>query len=366
MKKVLLFGPVLGSLENAYGGGTGGYTRKMLLYLRHFHSDKFSVRPCFHTVKGQYRYGFFVVRLLIDIWRFTIALIREKPDIVHILAQYRRAAPREFAIVWLSKLFGKKVVYEIKAGVFHTWYPAAGRLMQALARYCLRHSDAILCQGYPFMEFIEKNFGLPTVYYPNFMAENEITGSETALFQGPNLRLLFVGYAFREKGVFELVEACRRVAARGIGLELTLVGKEHPEFQAWLDQNLPELGFAVHRPGVLPHEEVLGTYASHDLYVYPTRHGGEGHNNTINEAMMNGLIILCTRQGFLGSILKPEFAYLLDSGGADELESILVHIHHNREEAREKGALARKYFLSHFTSQVAFGKLEKVYSSILT
>lgn len=359
-KTVLLYGPVVAKLEGAYGGGTGGYTRKMGLYLNYFRSEAFKMVPVFHTVKGQYRYGFFVVRFFIDLWVFLRGLIQLRPDVVHILAQYRTAVPREYALLILAGLFRVPVVYEIKAGVFVSWYQSTNPVFRYMSHFCLKRSKVILCQGMPYVEFLREKLGIEGHYYPNFVADEEIPAQIGPKLQEAVARVCFVGYAFRDKGVFELVEGCLK-ASKVVPIHLTLIGKEHEEFTQWM--NGLDLGdrFTVDRKGRLPHEQVLKEYQKNDIYCYPTRHKGEGHNNSINEAMMMGLVIITTRQGFLGSILSPERAYFLDEVATPQVQGVLEHIGTHREEAQEKSRKVRQYLLQHFTSSVAYAKLENHY-----
>ena len=356
----MLYGPVVAKLEGAYGGGTGGYTRKMGLYLNYFRSQDFRMVPVFHTVKGQYRFGFFVVRFFLDIWVFLKGLIQLRPDAIHILAQYRTAVPREYALLILAGLFRVPVVYEIKAGVFVTWYKSTNPVFRYMSHFCLKRSKVILCQGMPYVEFLKNELGIEGHYYPNFVADDEIPPQIGPKLAEETMRVCFVGYAFRDKGVFELVEGCLN-ASKVAPIHLTLIGKEHEEFTQWMD-NL-DLGdrFTVERKGRLPHDEVLIEYQKNDIYCYPTRHKGEGHNNSINEAMMMGLVIITTRQGFLGSILSPERAYFLDEVATSQVQGVLEHIGTNREEAIEKGLKVRKHLLQNFTSSVAYSKLENHY-----
>ena len=114
------------------------------------------------------------------------------------------------------------------------------------------------------------------------------------------MRTIYAGYCYEPKGVFLRLEA-RRAAAQGTPVHVTLVGKESPDFTAWLDEvepSLEGLPMTLDRRGVLPHAEVLSLYESHDAFVMPTAHPGEGHPNVVNEAMMARCTIVATRHGF--------------------------------------------------------------------
>lgn len=363
-KKILLVGPpVEQDLTASYGGGTGGYTRKMQLYLSNFQTSGFEQVPCFHTVRGQ-RYPFGLIgRFCIDLFRFLRAVRSERVGGVHLLGQYRGALLREYAIALVSRWLGIPYLYEIKAGVFIEWYESTNGFNQWLIRDLLRYASVILAQGQPYVDYLKKEWELDAVYFPNFVASAEWQPHRNQLFNSPTLRVLFVGFAFREKGVFELVTACRKLSVT-FPIQLTMIGKEEETFSTWLDQ-LPALpNFTIKRLGKLPHEKVLEAFAGNDVYCYPTRHTGEGHNNTINEAMMSGLVVITTRQGFLESIIGHDRGYLLEESTTKAITSTVREIMGDKEEAQKRAERAREHVQNNFLDKVAFAKLERAYQKM--
>ena len=364
-KIILLLGPPVGQeVRKGYGGGVGGYTRKMQLYLEHFISRNFKQVPCFQTVRGQsVRFGL-IGRLVTDMYRFIAGIRSERVAGVHMLGQYRGAVPREFMLALTCRLFGIPYLYEIKAGVFISWYQSTHFFNRFMIRFVLKNAAVVLGQGKPYLEFIRTHFGINGIYFPNFIATNELQTFASRALDEAQLRILFIGYAFRDKGVFELVRACRELADR-FTVRLTLVGKEHPDFKTWADGLAPQSRFQLIRKGRLPHPEVLKTYADHDIYCYPTAHQGEGHNNTINEAMMSGLVIVTTKMGFLESIIGTDRGYLMQTGSTAEIRQTIESILAEKEIARQKTANARKYLEAHFTDTAAFEKLETAYAKMI-
>lgn len=359
--KIMLCGPVLGNFERAYGGGTGGYTRKMKMYLELFRSDAYEFYPCFHTIRGQYRFGFFVVRFFLDLWFFVFDLFRINPDIVHILAQYRAAIIREYIWVCIARLRGIPVVYEIKAGVFIKWYQAASPLSRYFINYILRKSKVVLCQGKAYVNFVKSLTTSRVSFHPNFIDATQMPEHPKPLFPGEELKVLFVGFAFHAKGVFELVEACEKVAS-AFPVRLTMVGKEHPEFAAFLDQRRGVNNFSIVRKGLLSHKEVAEQYLQNDVYCYPTRHIGEGHNNTITEAMMYGMVVISTPIGFIGDIVQEHNGYPILDSSVESIVQALHTIYADRETARKKGAEAYETAKALYTTKAAFLRLEESYA----
>ena len=216
------------------------------------------------------------------------------------------------------------------------------------------------------MDFLKKTLNLESFYFPSFVPVNEIPQTVAPKLQNPKIKILFVGFCYEGKGGFELVEGCQLAAQKGLDLELTLVGEEAIEFSQWLDKlDYSHLSLKINRMGRLPHEKVLSIYQEHDIFCMPTRHEGEGHTNSINEAMMMSLVILCTRHGFLELVLGENCAFFLNSCSAEYIAKNLEYIHKNRSLAQEKASAARSKVLELFTSKKVFADLEKYYQYLV-
>ncbi len=359
-QKILLFGPRINNKKGSYGGGTGGFTRNMSAYLNFFEGDNFEIVPSFHTIRGASRLDFFVIRFFRDAFSFWRDIISVKPKGVHILAQYRMAIPREFMVVLMSKTFGKPVLYEIKAGAFMNWYKSTNTIFRKMMDFVLSNSKVVLSEGIPYLSFLKEEFNIEAHYFPNYVPSNEVPEKVPAKLSEESIKLLFVGYAYKDKGVFELIEGCN-LASKNTLIELTLIGKESEPFTEWLNGLDLNENFKINRLGVKPHDFVLDYFNKVDVYCYPTRHGGEGHNNSINEAMMMGLVIITTRQGFLGTVLSDERAYFLNEISPSEISKTIEKIHEDREGSKKKATNSRKHLIENFTSNIAYEKLNNHY-----
>lgn len=351
-RKVLLCGPRLQNKNALYGGGIGGYTRNMAVYLKYFNSDEFLLVPCFQTTRNKklFKVLQFPVRLVNDLYFFILCLIKEKPSIVHIMGQYRSAITREFFLVALSKLFRKKVIYEIKAGGFIKFYCKTNFFKRSFTKYILHHCETILAEGEIYIDFINNITKTNKCYYfPNFVPSDEVPDLTNSKFKSTILNVLFVGYCYEGKGIFELVSGLSFCAKNGGEIKLTIVGEESPEFKTWIDDYNCAGNLTIIRLGKLPHSEVLRHMSLNDVYFYPTKHSGEGHNNSINEAMMSFMTIVTTKTGFLTSVLADS-AYFLDEVNDQAIDNVVRHIITNKHEAIEKATKARKRLVEYYTS----------------
>lgn len=364
--RVLLVGPDLRDSTGAYGGGTGGYTRNMRAYLDGWTDERFDLIPCFHSVRadGTGIRGSFVVRAIRDCFVLVWCMLRHRPAIVHVLGQYRSALPREVLFAVLTRVFCCSYFYEIKAGQFDTCYEQRGLVYRGLVRFLVWLSSGIGVEGKRYIDFVKANFGRSSVYLPNICLDSEIPPHIKDRFDHDTLRVSFVGYCYDGKGVHELVEGCISAAKSGLAVSLTLAGAEAEDFAQWADglEICENLSFT--RAGKLSHAEILDLLGQTDLFCLPTRHPGEGHNNSVNEAMMMGCCVAVTRHGFLEDILTNDTGYFFRDCSSESVSDCLLEIGFDRTLATKKARQGNEFFKAHYTSSVVFSRVADAYTEL--
>lgn len=365
--RILVVGPPGVEAARAYGGGTGGYTRNMSVYLETLGGADVELVAFHHSVRGQARglAGLGPARMLGDTAGFLRAVMTARPDAVHVLAQYRGALPREWGQALICRALRIPFGYDVKAGAFAASYAGGGRVYRWMLGRVVGAASVVFAEGRATQAVLREAFGREAVYFPNFVPAEEVPETVPARLAGDAIRLLFVGFATRDKGVVELVEGAREAAQAGVVLELDVIGAESPEIAAWLDGLAAVDGLVLRRHGKRPHEAVLAAMREADIYVYPTRHPGEGHNNSINEAMMHGLVIVTTRAGFLGEVLADGAAYFLDKVTPGEIAAALGRIAGDRDGARRVARAARARLREDFTDTAARARFRAAYAGVL-
>lgn len=355
-RTILLYGPPFGrSIPNAYGGGTGGYSRNMEAYLQALTIQSYIFAPLFHTVRGEMKLGRItpIVRLIIDTWRIFSALIRSRPYAVHVLAVYNDALPREFVLAVLCVIFRVRLIYDVKAGNFMEEYERRGALYRSMAAVVVRSATLVLVEGRIYIDFIRRTFSRSVRYFPNFVPASEVPSRVADRFERDTTTVLYVGYCQAAKGVLSLLEGCASAVAKGAQIEVVLIGEEEASFTKLADEYLRDSPLRVSRMGRLPHDAVVEIMCASDIYCYPTMFVGEGHNNSINEAMMCQLTILTTRRGFLPEVLGQDCAVFIEDVSAESISEALLNIVADKAGSAAYGKRARARLLSDFTSTTA-------------
>lgn len=365
-KRILINGPFLEGKNFFYGGGIGGIARSVMVYLEGFKSDEVELRHCPHSVRKAGRLFFvaFPFRLVGDMFRVFVQGLRASG--IHILGQYRTAIFREFGIVCVCRIIRLPVLYDIKAGALIKWHESASLFSRSLFRFIIGSSRVILCEGVPYIDFLRNRFNQESHYFPNFVLSSTVPQLVPQRLVEKTIKVLFVGFCYEGKGVFELVKGCKLAVDKGVPVELSLVGQEAEDFKDFLDGYLPKHPqLQVNRVGKLPPDKVHTVYDHHDVFCMASRHPGEGHTNTINEAMMTGSVIIATHHGFLDSVLTDDCAYFLNELSPQKIATTLMQINNDRDGARLKASNARNRLIQHYTSDTYFEKLSRYYSTLL-
>src|SRR5205085_1734323 len=163
----------------------------------------------------------------------------------------------------------------------------ASRVSRLCTRVALLGARRILCQSETWRRFVIEELGFApaaAVVIRNWTATPELLeiGSQRAADRPAPVRLLFVGWLKREKGIFELMAACKHLASAH-KFTLDVVGEGHAsgEVRAFVARN--GLGSVVRFRGWLREAEVRALLGESDVLVLPS--WVEGLPNAMVEGM---------------------------------------------------------------------------------
>lgn len=263
-------------------------------------------------------YGAEIWTLTRAVLRFLRMMIRDRSyRIVHIHVSRGASFYRKLLFVAMANVFRKIVILHIHTGALREFYlDPKHRLRQILVRWGLRRSDLIVVLGACWMADVSRLAGsVPVRVLPNPAPEGcEAPPTRGDRVQKGNVvRLVFVGFLYRAKGVHELVQAVAKLLAEGLKVHMTFcgVGPELPKLQ----REVESLGIsrAVDFPGWLERNELAELLRAADIFVLPSY--SEGLPNALLEAMAAGLPVVCTSVGAIPDVCAHTGgAYLFEPG----------------------------------------------------
>ncbi len=148
---------------------------------------------------------------------------------------------------------------------------------------------------------------------------------------GSQTKIVFLSRVMREKGVFDLLNAVKKLNMSGHHLQLDIFGslvlnnRDYLLFNEYLDENIHYLGF-------VDFSSVVDVLSKYDLFVFPTRFIGEGTPGVIVESLIAGTPILSSNFPQAALLLKDgKDSILFDLNNSDDLLNKLTYIVENKD-----------------------------------
>jgi glycosyltransferase involved in cell wall biosynthesis len=243
------------------------------------------------------------LRLLVYVWKFE----RHRPDAVILFTAVGASVVEKGIMAWYARL----------RGVAALMFPRGGALMDACrrsgasrawVRLAFRGARKIVCQGPAWRDFACDLLGFKADDAPiiaSWTATDDLLrlGRERRTATRGAVRLLFVGWLNRDKGVRELLEAFLTVAQER-SCTLALVGEGDMSKEARGFVKSKQLEHIVTFRGWLDAAALRHEYAAADVFVLPS--WAEGLPNAMIEALAAGLAVVVTAVGSIPDVIANE------------------------------------------------------------
>lgn len=238
-------------------------------------------------------------RWFIDMGRYA-RVLAERPACIHYVLQRGRSLLREFPILTVSRFLGIRTIVDNRGGgIQDNLAENNHRVRKFLLRSILRNSDVLVMECVKDREFVKREFRREAAYVPNTIPESvfyRIRPAKMDIAAGEPIRIIYSGRYSTDKGVKTILQAMTSLSKRGVRAELHLTGESSDEEMSRLIREFcdtPPRGVRVVDHGWNV-QDLYGLISSCHIFLMPTTHYGEGHPNSVNEAMAAGLaMILC-------------------------------------------------------------------------
>jgi len=244
--------------------------------------------------------------------RFVRRLETQRPDVVLLFVAVGASIIEKGAMAWYARLRGVPAVM----------FPRGGSIVDAcrMSRFtrlwaglAFRGARKIVCQSEKWRQFAIETLGFAhrdVAVIRNWTATRELLeiGARRTLQRASPVRLLFVGWLERDKGIFELIDACRRLNAEH-AFTLDLAGEGHASEEARAFVAKHGLTEVIHFRGWLQAEELRNALSAADVLVLPS--WAEGLPNAMVEAMAARLAVVVTEVGAIPEVITDRRSGLL-------------------------------------------------------
>lgn len=286
------------------------------------------------------------VRLLLAIRRFSTYLLqfeRRHPNTVLLFTSSGASLIEKGAMAWYAHFRGVPVLMFPRGGVVIDACHKSS-FTQSWVRLAFGGARKILCQGSAWQRFSVDMMGFRVEDAPiitNWTATPALLalGRKRSFNAGNQpVRLLFLGWLEKTKGIFELIEACRYLSqSRQFVLDIVGEGNASNDIRKLVEKY--ELVDRVHFHGWLKGPAVETALAGADVLVLPS--WAEGLPNAMIEAMAAKLAVVVSAVGNIPDVItNGREALLIPPKDITALQEALMNVIDDPKLRQRLGELA--------------------------
>lgn len=220
-----------------------------------------------------------------------------------------KLAPYELIITWVVRLLGYKSVTYMKGGQFMDYYNRGSKFYRWIVKKNMDLQAQVWFEGMPSLEIVRKISDTPLVYYPNYVVEENIA-EVVAERPKDKLNLCYFGRVTPEKNVDVVIKAFNLLCQKYDDVYLTIIGGSgySEQYVKDIDAMIEVSPYKLHitRKGLTPFAEIKEIMQSQHFFVFPSRERCEGHSNSLNEAMAQGLVPVVSDYHFNRAIVSDD------------------------------------------------------------
>jgi len=261
--------------------------------------------------------------------------------------------------IYFAKLLRKTIIIHIHGNGLSNIYDSSSSWKKLIMKSILKKADKgiVLSESLkgnmtPFIE--DENIFILYNFVEDLLFEN----SDEHIFHDDHLRILYLSNLMPEKGIFDLLDALKKLEKKNIKFTAQIAGAIDKEHKTEILQKIENLSENVEYLGVVKGKEKKKAFMDSNIFVFPTYYPMEGQPIAILEAMGTGNIILTTNHaGIKDIIADSKNGYFIEKNSPESILEKLLDISNNisiykniydnnRYEAQEKYTV--KKFINNF------------------
>jgi glycosyltransferase involved in cell wall biosynthesis len=315
-------------------GGVSNFTKILSMYLSFEYQLVFRGSPK-KRILGPFGE---VARFVGDYFSFFLKLLLWNPKVVFLNISFsKQSIQRDFIYLFLSKVFGKKVVI-FWHGWNETFESRVDNDPNHFFRKWYRKADLAFCLSERFrIKMKEWGFTYPIHRTFTMISDEEINRAElveiSPIPSSSTFRLLWIGRMENNKGLFESIAITEQLREWGIDASLSLCGDGHlrPELEKKL---LKKNNFIVDRGLVFGNEKVKA-FKESDALLFSS-FSPEGMPTVIIEAMSHGLVIFSGPVGGVPDFFTLEMGRLFTENSIPSMANTIKEFLEKKETEKTK------------------------------
>lgn len=282
-------------------------------------------------------------------------------DIIHLHFSERGSFYRKYLITLISRLFKKKVIIHMHGAEFKEFYSKSSNNIKFHILKMLENADHVLVLGDSWFEYVSS---LSCKINVSIFRNAVKIPTKKVEFNCSNINVLFMGVLIKRKGIYDLVEAAKKIILLHENIRFIIAGSGIEE------NNLKEY---IKNERMLDYFEFTGwvrednkqeLYEKSQVFILPSYN--EGLPVAILEAMSYGLPVVTTSVGSIEDVVKHKMTgYIFKPGDIDEMVNGINYCIRNQEEWEVLSLASSELIKKAYDEKIYFENIKKMYEKLV-
>jgi len=269
--------------------------------------------------------------VLIDSMKLFAKLLfgRRKNSVFLHLTYAGPLVPYELWLTVMVRMLGYRSMEYLKGGQVIDMFPKGGRLHKYLFKKNLDLQSVVFFEGMESLELASKITNTRLVYFPNY-CQDQIIPDTNAQRGHDEINLIYFGRIAPNKNVHVVIDTFEILCKKYDRLNLTIIGGKG-QSQSYMDQVdamvlSSQHSSRINRMGNTPFEDIKRILKSQHFFVFPSHEKCEGHSNSLNEAMSQGVVPIVSDYHFNRTVVGDDRMVVDDYSAesyAERIDSII-------------------------------------------
>jgi len=298
---------------------------------------------------------------------FPFALLKNRPEIVHINTASYWPFWENGLYVMISKIFLRKTILHIHACDFEDSYKQSNYALKFLMRRILNLPDEIIILSSFGKRFLAKFVPEHKVFVlANFVDLSTFEIPRENKFSDDRVTVLFLGGGgtnAKRKGLYDVINAASMVTKQCTNVLFLLVACSGIEGLSTLCEKKGVSAYTK-ATGYLPECEKIKVYLRSDIFVLPSY--AEGLPIAMLEAMAAGLPVIASTVGAIPDVIQDaKNGFLIEAGDYEALAKKILLLIRDVKMRQEMAKNNIDEIREHYSKNMVLLKLQEEYNKLL-
>ncbi|MGV2452297.1 MULTISPECIES: glycosyltransferase family 4 protein [Chryseobacterium] len=307
---------------------------------------------------------------------FYITTIGKSKMIYIAVAQSRLGFYRDFMFVWISALFGKKIVAHLHGGNFKTFYLEQSPFLQKIIKKTYDQCDCIIVLSRVYTDLFDfvDNYKEKVKVVPNGIPEFDNDESIEKKYNPTRPVILYLSNLIESKGYLDVLHSslilkekynispqvyfCGNFLSNSDDVTFDSVEKAKDYFHNFVKEN--KLEDNVVYKGLVQGEAKDQLLKNADFLILPTNYNAEGQPISLIEGLKNGCVLITTQYRDIQYMnLDKETGFFVNYNDPEAIAEMISNV--NEQDFKRMSLNAQKHFKNSYSFISHYNNIIKIF-----